>query len=54
MISELKNKYSAIYVWNTPAYLMRIEEEHNPDGIHFQVPGTLGKVEMVIFPPPPL
>ena len=49
VIAELKPWHSAISVWNTPAYLMRTEEIHHPDGIHFQLPGTLGKVDMVFL-----
>jgi hypothetical protein len=33
----------------TTAYLVKTEEEHHPDGVHFQVPGTVGKVALVFL-----
>ena len=33
--------------WFGPRYLVELEKEQNPDGLHFQKPGTIGKVNMV-------
>ena len=44
---RLSQKEGGFSFWNGPRYFIQTEEEHNPDGLHFAWPGTIGKVNMV-------
>jgi hypothetical protein len=44
VLHEKKNGFS---FWYGPRYLVELETEQNPDGLHFQWPGTISKVDMV-------
>jgi hypothetical protein len=45
--SRLMEKEKGFSFWFGPRYLVELEKEQNPDGLHFQKPGTIGKVNMV-------
>jgi hypothetical protein len=49
ILSPLSLNYSSFSIWNVPRYLVMTEKEHNPDGLHFQWPETIEKVNMVHF-----
>ena len=49
VLKELSQTSAGFSFWTTPRFFVANEKEHQIDGLHFAWPGTIFKVNMVIF-----